>query len=161
MVRPIWKRGLALLCLWMVLLAVSNAFAGRGGGNPGGGGHHGGSSDPYDRQFTSVHFSGSGNCSMCHDNLRDLFGEDVSIQKRWSSTVMANASRDPLWRAKVRSEINRNPQLESVIHSKCSKCHAPMAHAEAGYLGDSVAIFGNGFLNADNPHYNEAMDAVS
>ena len=31
--------------------------------------------------------------------------------------MMANAAKDPLWRAKVKSEINRNPHLEEVINA--------------------------------------------
>ena len=47
---------------------------------------------------------------MCHNGLNDQDGLDVSIETDWSSTMMANSTRDPFWRAKVRSELNRNPQ---------------------------------------------------
>ena len=63
--------------------------------------------------FTSEHFSGSANCTMCHNGLNDQNGLDVSIETDWSSTMMANATRDPFWKAKVRSELNRNPQLST------------------------------------------------
>ena len=52
-----------------------------------------------DTTFTSYHFSGSGNCSMCHNGLTDAEGKDVSIETAWSSTMMANAAKDPLWPA--------------------------------------------------------------
>jgi hypothetical protein len=41
--------------------------------------------------------------------------------------MMANATRDPFWQAKVRSELNRTPELSQAINDKCSRCHAPMA----------------------------------
>ncbi len=114
-----------------------------------------------DTTFTSYHFSGSGNCSMCHNGLTDAQGKDVSIETAWSSTMMANAAKDPLWRAKVKSEINRNPHLEGVINDKCTKCHAPMANKEAHFSGHVVKIFDDGFLNPDNTHHDEAMNGVS
>jgi hypothetical protein len=111
--------------------------------------------------FSSYHFSGSGNCTRCHNGMTDPQGHDRSIETAWSSTMMANATKDPFWRAKVRSELNRNPQLASVINDKCTKCHAPMANKEAHYYGDTIEIFGNGFLNPINSHYDEAMNGVS
>jgi hypothetical protein len=94
--------------------------------------------------------------------LTDNQGKDVSIVRNWSSTMMANSTRDPLWRAKVRSEIARNPHLESVINDKCSKCHAPMANYEAKKDGTlaTQTIFG-GILDAGHPKHNAAMDGVS
>lgn len=114
-----------------------------------------------DTTFTSYHFSGSGNCAMCHNGLSDVNGKDVSIETAWSSTMMANAAKDPLWRAKVRTEINRNPHLEEVINDKCTKCHAPMANKEAHYSGHVVKVFDDGFLDPDNTHHDEALNGVS
>ena len=110
-----------------------------------------------DAAFESYHFSGSANCAMCHNGLTDNQGNDVSIETAWSSTMMANATKDPLWRAKVKSEINRNPHLEDVINDKCTKCHAPMANKEAHFSGHEVKIFDDGFLNANNNHHDEAI----
>lgn len=114
-----------------------------------------------DASFTSMHFSGSGNCATCHNKLTDEDGEDVSIESDWSSSLMANSTRDPFWRAKVASEIRRNPALKSVLDDKCSRCHAPMANVEAAYEGAPVELFGDGFLNPQNPYYNHSMDGVS
>lgn len=115
-----------------------------------------------DPNFNSFHFSGSGNCATCHNGLTDDQGNDVSIEKAWSSTMMANATKDPLWRAKVRSEIARNPQLESVINDKCTKCHAPMANTEAHYNNDLIKVFDqDGFLDPQNSHHDEALNGVS
>lgn len=114
-----------------------------------------------DRAFTSTHFSGSDNCAACHNGISDEEGKDVSIESAWSATMMANSSKDPLWRAKVASEIARNPHLEEVINDKCTKCHAPMANKEAHYSQESIKVFDDGFLNSSNPHYDEAMNGVS
>ena len=112
--------------------------------------------------FTSDHFAGSGTCVRCHDGLTDNTGTDVSIVKEWGSSMMANATKDPLWKAKVRTEINRNPQLESIINDKCTKCHAPMANTEVHALGETPQLFGaGGFLDPNSNHHDEAMNGVS
>ena len=111
--------------------------------------------------FTSENFSGSGNCAGCHNGLTDNAGKDVSIQEDWSSSMMANAARDPFWRAKLRSEINRNPHLEDILNDKCTSCHAPMANIEAKKNNETLAVLDNGVLNATSTRHNEAMDGVS
>lgn len=110
--------------------------------------------------FVSEHFSGSSNCTMCHNNLSDSSGKDVSIETDWSSTMMANSARDPLWRAKVRGELNRNPGLASVINDKCTRCHAPMANFEAKTKNEPMEVLDNGFLSASHPRHDEALNGV-
>jgi len=114
-----------------------------------------------DPTFTSTHFSGSANCTLCHNGLTDATMLDVSIESDWSTSMMANSTRDPFWRAKVASEIRRNPQHKALLDNKCSRCHAPMANVEASFDGSPVEILGNGFLNPANFYYNNAMDGVS
>lgn len=76
--------------------------------------------------------------------------------------MMANAAKDPLWQAKVSTEIQRNPALQSVIEKKCATCHMPMASTQAEVLGLPVKIFGeDGFLNETHPLNRLAMDGVS
>lgn len=117
---------------------------------------------PHDSSFTSLHFSGSQNCAECHDGISDeSTGEDVSIVKAWQGTMMANAAIDPLYLAKVASEIKRNPDFKDVIEEKCSRCHMPMAHVEADYTNDPIGMSGDGFLNSENTYYNAAKDGVS
>jgi len=111
--------------------------------------------------FVSEHFSGSSNCTMCHNNLTDSSGKDVSIETDWSSTMMANSARDPFWRAKVRSELNRNPALSSVINDKCTRCHAPMANFEAKTANEPIEVLDNGFTSSSHPRHNEALNGVS
>ncbi len=117
---------------------------------------------PHNTSFTSTNFSGSQNCAECHDGISDTSnGKDVSLVKAWKGTMMGNAAIDPLYLAKVASEVQRNPDFKDVIEAKCSRCHMPMAHVEAGFSGDKIAMFGDGFLNPENPHYNAAKDSVS
>ena len=77
--------------------------------------------------FETDDFSGSGICAMCHSSLTDEAGNDVSNDAQWRSTMMANAAKDPLWQAKISSEVDRNPQVQSIIEDKCSRCHMGMA----------------------------------
>ncbi|MEZ5084071.1 MAG: multiheme c-type cytochrome [Bacteroidales bacterium] len=82
-------------------------------------------------------FAGSGECVMCHENIETLQGESVSITSDWRSTMMANASKDPLWRAKVSHEIQVNPQHAVFLEDVCTKCHAPMGNKNAHHNGQS------------------------
>jgi hypothetical protein len=89
-------------------------------------------------QGSSALFSGSGNCAQCHasDGRANTEGAtDVSPVTQWRSTMMANAARDPLWRAKVSAEVATFPALAEAIESKCTRCHAPLGNAEAEYQG--------------------------
>ena len=81
----------------------------------------------YNDNFNSTHFSGSANCAICHDSISDNKGNDLSIVKDWAASMMANSAKDPLWKAKVSSEMNRNPDLKEVIADKCTRCHMPTA----------------------------------
>lgn len=112
--------------------------------------------------FRSNHFSGSGICAQCHNDLKDAAGKDVSIVSAWSTTMMANATRDPFWQAKLKSEINRTPSQLTTIQDTCTRCHAPMANEEARKQGDNVqAVFEQGLLNSKNPYHDLAMNGVS
>ena len=117
---------------------------------------------PHDPSFELTHFSGSQNCAGCHDGIKDTSNnEDVSIAKAWQGTMMANAATDPLYLAKVASEVQRNPHVKDIIEDKCSRCHMPMANVEAGFTGETIAISGDGFTNPNNPHYDAAKEGVS
>ena len=113
--------------------------------------------------FTTSHFSGSGNCTTCHDGLTDTSGENVSIVRDWETSMMANATKDPFWRAKVATELERNPHLSSVINDTCSKCHAPMANVEITRVqGGEISLFGpDGILDPNHALYDAGMNGVS
>ncbi len=107
-------------------------------------------------------FSTSGSCAICHTNLIDDTGAEVSIDSYWRATMMANAARDPYWQATVRSEVMGLPELAEAIEDKCSTCHMPMAHTTAADLGEMGVMFGEGgFLDPENDLYPLAMDGVS
>lgn len=83
----------------------------------------------------SARFSGSGNCTLCHQSSGTAntspTGADISQPTTWRGTMMAHAVRDPYWQATVAAEVRRFPALREVIEDKCTNCHAPMGHAEA------------------------------
>lgn len=115
----------------------------------------------YSNNFNSTHFSGSANCAICHDSISDNKGNDLSIVKDWAASMMANSAKDPLWKAKVSSEMNRNPDLKEVIADKCTRCHMPMASTESNFNNEKIALFDDGYLDPNNKLHNEAMDGVS
>lgn len=82
-------------------------------------------------------FAGSGECAFCHDDLTSTSGEDVSIANEWRSTMMANAAKDPFWRAKVSHEIIAVPGNKEIVETTCTRCHAPAGNIEAHYNGQN------------------------
>ena len=113
--------------------------------------------------FHTENFVGSGTCSMCHDKLTDADGRDMSITNHWRSTMMANASKDPLWQAKVVSETSRNPAIKAIIEEKCVTCHMPMAWSQLQadpQKYHSANIFDT-WLDSESPLHEAALDGVS
>jgi hypothetical protein len=111
--------------------------------------------------FATENFVGASRCSVCHELLTDRKGNDMSISGHWRSTMMANAAKDPLWLAKVSSEIKRNPALKEVIEKKCATCHMPMAWTQAYKEGKEQLLLDKGFLSPENDLHAAAMDGVS
>ncbi len=72
-------------------------------------------------------------CALCHESspnavaMRDAKERSVAPYDLWRSTMMANSSRDPFWRAVVDAEIAAAPHAAAEIAAKCLKCHAPLA----------------------------------
>ncbi len=94
---------------------------------------------------TSELFAGSGTCVLCHagggGSFQTAEGQNVSPVALWQGTMMANAFRDPVFRAKVQAEVQENPSLEAYIEDKCLTCHAPMAFTEAHRQGTGYYRF--------------------
>ncbi len=111
--------------------------------------------------FTTGSFSGSGICAVCHDNLVDVTLANVSIAAHWRSTMMANSAKDPLWQAKMSTEVVRNPAIAPVIEEKCSRCHTPMARVQAAASSAPVSLLNGGFLDPENALNQAAMDGIS
>jgi hypothetical protein len=106
-------------------------------------------------------FTGSGVCAGCHNAQTDAAGNDVSLGRNWSATMMANASKDPYWLATVRSEVELEPELQAVIEQKCATCHMPMAEVTALAAGEATLLLDGGFSSPDHPLYTLARDGVS
>lgn len=83
-------------------------------------------------------FSGSGNCESCHTRSGSVLtfnGVDISPVTQWRSSMMANSSKDPFWRAEVSEEVQEFPQLQELIESTCTKCHSPMGYTNEIFSG--------------------------
>ena len=109
-------------------------------------------------------FAGSGNCVLCHGDPvqfpgtnanQDAASNDVSPITTWRATMMANAAKDPFWRAKVSHEGLVNPDLKDEIENVCTSCHGPNGFFEAVHTGNLPYTMDN--LLADPM----ALDGVS
>jgi hypothetical protein len=161
--HPISLRSI-ILALTMTLLLQTSDFAfaqqaGRGAG-PGPGPGAGLAATTL-TIFETDDFSGSGICALCHSRLTDEAGTDVSNDAQWRSTMMANAAKDPLWQAKISSEVDRNPHVKEIIEEKCSRCHMGMARYQAKTDGMPIAVLDGGFLDPAHHLHEAAMDGVS
>jgi len=107
------------------------------------------------------HFAGSGLCTTCHTNMTGLGGADVSTDRLWKASLMANAARDPYWLATVRKEITAAPELAGLIEDKCASCHMPMSATAAHIAGGQAAVLDGGLIDPANPGYPLALDGVS
>ncbi len=134
--------------------------------------------------FEGHHYSGSGVCAECHDDdlgstdplmiVNEEAGpRDVSLNRAWRTSVMANSARDPYWHAVLASELRRFPTLADEINDTCTRCHAPMANDFAKKENLPLQVFDTGseetgdlvqgFYSMDSTDemYNHAMDGVS
>jgi hypothetical protein len=88
------------------------------------------------------YFLPSSSCAGCHgyDSAHtasiDEAGNDVNLVDRWESSMMALASKDPFWKAKVRQEILINPGHAGELQNKCLDCHAPLGSYTSKYHGN-------------------------
>ncbi len=99
---------------------------------------------PLPMGFNSL-FTGSGECEACHGATgtganpsanADAAGNDVSPVTDWRATMMANAAKDPLWRAKVSHEGLVNPAHKNELETTCTACHAPSGNKAAMHDGN-------------------------
>lgn len=63
------------------------------------------------------------------------YGESLTPTNHWKSSMMANASKDPFWRAVVSEETKKFPELAKMIETTCTRCHSPMGNAQSKYEG--------------------------
>ena len=107
------------------------------------------------------YFSAAGECAVCHSNLVNESGEDISMDAGWRGSMMANAARDPYYLAGVRNEVETFPEYQEAIEKKCSICHYPMAHTTALREGVEIAVLGDGWTSPENELHRLGMDGVS
>lgn len=80
------------------------------------------------------HFTTSEACAVCHiaapgaTAMKNKASEDVSPYFTWQATMMANAFRDPYFRAQLQKETS---VAGEEIQELCLRCHTPMVHHEA------------------------------
>lgn len=106
-------------------------------------------------------------CASCHSNaaganaMRDAAGNAIAPHDLWQATMMANAARDPFFRAMVAAEQEATPAAAGAIADKCLTCHSPMARTEAHLNNepspDLALISGPG----SSPRTQLALDGVS
>jgi hypothetical protein len=106
-------------------------------------------------------FSAAGACTVCHTQMVDEAGTDVSTDTFWRASMMANSARDPYWRASVEGEIHSNPTLQAVIEDKCATCHMPMARFTAVVGGGQGTVLGEGFVDPAHGLHSLAIDGIS
>jgi hypothetical protein len=107
------------------------------------------------------YFATSGVCVICHKEMVNENGEDVSLDSFWRGTMMANSSRDPYWQASVRGEVLSNPDYDSIIQDKCTTCHTPMARTTQAFMGNEGVLLDEGFLHPENDLNTLALDGIS
>lgn len=89
-------------------------------------------------------FVSSETCSLCHSNhdsataMLSPTGEDASMYDLWGATMMAQAFRDPYWRAQVSREIALHPEDAEAVQELCLRCHAPAHHHTARLAGEAA-----------------------
>lgn len=119
---------------------------------------------PANQRVLEGRFATSLVCAMCHSSsegataLKDAKGRPVAPFDLWRASMMANASRDPIWRAAVAAEMAATPSRAADIQKDCLRCHAPMGTLEAERAGGSPTL---ALLEQDDAHGQLARDGVS
>lgn len=105
-------------------------------------------------------------CATCHTAsaasaaLRDDAGRDVSPYSLWRGSMMANATRDPYWRAAVSAELAQAPAAKEAIEATCLRCHAPAMEIENRLQGGGKPA-ALAWLRKDNVFGQLGRDGVS
>jgi len=127
--------------------------------------------DPADLQLDTPatvnngRFATADVCATCHDNvptsaaMKDEDGRGVAPYDLWQSSMMANAGRDPLWRAQMSAEIAATPAAADAIGAKCTRCHTPMASEDA--VLTALPELTSDVLTAGGAATDLALDGVS
>lgn len=117
------------------------------------------------RSLVEGRFATSLQCATCHENvtglqaMRDAQDRPIAPFDLWRATAMANAARDPLWRAAVAVEVEAMPEHKATIEATCLRCHSPMAHREAALNKEAPPTMS--LLTQDTARSQLALDGVS
>lgn len=129
-----------------------------------GGGEHPPVILPSGASVSTARFSSSEVCADCHSTsagssaMQDSAGRAIGPSDLWQSSMKANATRDPFFRAVMSAEIAATPAAKAVIEAKCFTCHGPMATVEAQATTQTFALDD---LYMDSTLTNLAIDGVS
>src|SRR6266404_7599187 len=121
----------------------------------------GGAQQSAERAGVKPEFHTSDRCVACHNGLKTLTGEDISIGFDWRASMMANSARDPYWQGSVRRESIDHPESKAGIEDECSVCHMPIIHLQAKMDGKKAEVFAHLPFNPDNKDNAAAEDGVS
>lgn len=87
-------------------------------------------------------------CALCHTRIplpgQSWTGESnsgwIGPHALWSGSMMAHASTDPYWRAKVRFESEQPSADRSAIEDFCLRCHAPAQQYSSRIRGQRLSL---------------------
>lgn len=103
-------------------------------------------------------------CGECHSTApgstanRDELGRGVGLFEQWSASTMANAARDPLFRAVLAGELARAPAAGDAIAGVCLTCHSGMGRHAQLHAGATTRL---GLVYAATNEGQLARDGVS
>lgn len=95
-------------------------------------------------------------CALCHSNtangtaMRDAAGRAIAPWDLWRATMMANAARDPIFRAQLQLETQRAPTAAAAIEATCLRCHAPMLTQQRHAAGQAAPRLAELSTNSDD-----------
>lgn len=119
--------------------------------------------DQPDFKLGNPHFELGTRCALCHNSSanskaqRDSQGRNVAAFDLWQSSMMAQSSRDPYWRAVLSAEVLRAPSQKAHLEDVCSKCHTPMVRPLPPSPENEVLAL----LQTDSAPAKLALDGVS
>ncbi len=111
--------------------------------------HAGAHDDPH--TGTAVEFQTSDRCVACHNGMTNSAGDQYSIGTDWSTSLMANSTRDPYWVASTRRETLEHAPAQAAIETECAACHMPIGHTLARLQNRPSEIFAHLPLKSDGP----------
>ncbi|MEZ4319313.1 MAG: multiheme c-type cytochrome [Myxococcota bacterium] len=121
---------------------------------------------PATQSVDNGRFATADTCAECHSNsststaMRDASGNEVGPYDLWQASMMANAARDPIWRAVVSVEVAETPGAADLIGERCMSCHAPMGATDAQLENEPKPRYPSG-LTDGSERANLGLDGAS